>query len=311
MRLVAAGDGTYYVQTGYGNYLFTGNITTRVSALTYTEEELLEIWEFHKLVDPLSPTASEVYTIEAEGKADTEQRWIFVPTGFATTDILLHTVYNEVSSEPALRLYASFDQAATWKEFFTILPANAGISAMQKLSDGNLAIFFEDGSIGGGEGGCYALNCVVIKDGLIQEQAADVLTATIIREGETDGSAPYVNGAINPWTKSFATQDKTGVAGVQVSSSYNAAFNREGNGTQRVLCMKPSAASATDEITITAPAGYIIKSYTLTGYNKETETYTLTAEGVTPVTFDGGKSSPATLTVDNVDATSLRIRLLC
>ena len=66
--------------------------------------------------------------------------------GFATTDVVLHTVYNTgESSEEALRLYASFDQAATWNEFFTILPANTGVSAMQRLSDDNLAIAFEDG----------------------------------------------------------------------------------------------------------------------------------------------------------------------
>lgn len=39
--------------------------------------------------------------------------------GFATTDVVLHTVYNSVSENTALRLYASFDQAATWNEFIS------------------------------------------------------------------------------------------------------------------------------------------------------------------------------------------------
>ena len=221
-------------------------------------------------------------------------------TGFSTTDVLLHTVYNNVSSSEALRLYASFDQAQTWNEFFTILPANAGVSSMQRLSDGNLAIIFEDGSIGGGANGSYALNYVVIKNSQISDQADDVMSSYIIKTGETNSSAPYVNWAIDGWTKSFTTKATTGFADIEVISSYDYAFNREGDG-QRVLCLRASESGATDEITITAPNGYIIKSYTMTGYNKSTETYTLSADGVTSVVLDGGKSSPATFTVNNIN----------
>ena len=78
VRLVSAGEGTYFVQTGYGNYLFgsEANISTAVSATVYTEAELLAKWEFHKLVDPLRPLATEVYTLNDTGE------WIFVPNGF-------------------------------------------------------------------------------------------------------------------------------------------------------------------------------------------------------------------------------------
>ena len=78
VRLVDAGNGTYNVQTGYGNYLFgsDANIPTAVSATAYTVADLLAKWEFHKLVDPLHPTATEVYTLNGTGA------WIFVPNGF-------------------------------------------------------------------------------------------------------------------------------------------------------------------------------------------------------------------------------------
>ena len=73
-----------------------------------------------------------------------------------------------------------------------------------------------------------------------------------------------------------------------------------------MLDIKPSTSGAKDQITITAPNGFIIKSYTLTGYNKESETYTLTvtADGVDPVVLNGGKSNPSTLTVSNVNSPS-------
>jgi sialidase-1 len=229
-------------------------------------------------------------------------------SGFATTDVVLHTVYNTVttgeSDEQALRLYASFDQARTWNEFFTILPANAGVSAMQRLSDGNLAIAFEDGSIGGGANGSYALNYVVIHGDIFQMQVSDLMSSYPIKVGETNGSAPFVSWPTSGWTKSFTTTAASGFAGVVVSSSNNTAFNREGNGTQRVLALKPSAVGATDNITITAPAGFIIKSYSIKGYNKSTETYTLSADGVSDVVWSGGKSSPATFTKSDINAQS-------
>lgn len=220
--------------------------------------------------------------------------------GLASTDIFFHTVFNRTSSEgDALRLYVSFDQTKSWKEFFTILPANAAVSSMQRLSDNNLAVAFEDGSIGGGANGSYALNYVIIKKELIDEQATDVLTSTIIKEGITDSDAPYVTWPSSGWTQYFTTTDKTGFADVVVRSSYSGAFNREGSG-QRYLCFKPSKAGATDEITITAPAGYVIKSYTMTGYNKGSENYTLSADGATSATLNGGSGSTATFSVNDV-----------
>lgn len=211
--------------------------------------------------------------------------------GVTTTDVMLHTVYNKVDSKDALRLYASFDQSATWKEFFTILPANASVSSMQTLNDGNLAIFFEDGSIGGGANGSYALNYVVIRKEIFDEQVSDVLSSIIIEEGETDSNAPYVTWKTDGWTQSFTTQDKTGFAGVVVSSSFDGAFNREsGAGSKRYICLKASEAGATDEITISAPAGYLIKSYTITAKKKSTETYTLSANEVSPVALSDNTS---------------------
>lgn len=227
------------------------------------------------------------------------------PEAAGIRDAILHTVIKGYSDERTkdMRLYTSFEQAGagTWKELFTITPANAGSSSMQKLGDGNLAIFFEDGSVGNDENaGCYALNCVVISKEQIEAQMADLYTAIYIKLGETNGSAPYVTwreGSGN-WYKSVTSTSTTGIAGVNMSAQHYA-FNRESDG-QRVLVIKPSAANATDVISITAPDGYIIKSYDITGYNKGSETYTLTAADGTSVELSGGKSNVKTLSVDNV-----------
>ena len=168
---------------------------------------------------------------------------------------------------------------------------------MQKLSDGDLAICFEDGSIGNDEkDGCYALTYVVIGETMIGEQSAETNTATIIATGVTARTAPNVNGS--GWTKSVVTNKASGFPDITISANH-AAFNREGSG-QRYFIIKPSAPLATDEITITAPPGYVIESYSIIGDKKNaSENYTLTS-GDNTATFNGGSEESRTLTVNNV-----------
>ncbi len=216
-------------------------------------------------------------------------------------DAILQTIMWKNDGDPKrlkdMRLYASFDQATTWKELFYIQPGNAGASSMQKLSDGNLAICFEDGSIGNDEmDGCYTLTYAVIDQGMVAEQSASVNQSTIVKTGDNrDSGAPFVNGS--GWTKSVVTNSASGFAGITISANH-AAFNREGN-AQRYFIIKPSAAGASDVITITAPSGYVIKSYSITGNRKTTENYTLTS-GNESATFNGGDTNARTLTVDNI-----------
>lgn len=224
--------------------------------------------------------------------------------GSGIRDAILHTVIKKYESErfKDLRIFVSFDQSSTWKEMFTIQTANAAASSMQKLADGNLALIFEDGSIGNDEdAGCYALNCVVISKEQIEAQLEDLYTAKVITFGETGSGAPYVvwgEGTTNNWKKSFTTTVTNGVAGVVVSTEHYA-FNRANDKDQRVLCIRPSAANTQDVITITAPDGYIIKSYTITGHpNNSNITYTLANDNGSVVLNDVNQSS--TLSDDNI-----------
>lgn len=229
------------------------------------------------------------------------------PEAAGIRDAIVHTIIWYYNGEPKrmkeLRLYTNFEQGDPdkWKEMFTITPANAATSSMQKTADGHLAIFFEDGSIGNNEkDSCYALNCVVISKEMIEAKQTDLYTAKIISFG-ADGSAPWVTGAGSGntgWTNSFTTTSGSGIEGVIVSTGFQA-YNRQGKSSNRVLDIKASSEYPTH--TITAPAGYIIKGYTITGYNYTNgESFIITAADGSTQTFSGGSTNPQTLDVDNI-----------
>ncbi len=232
-------------------------------------------------------------------------------------DVLLHTLTKSYSTyRKDLRLYMSLDQGETWKEIFQLQPGYAAYSSMQKLANGDLAVIYEDGSIGNQDKqDCYAINYVVISKELLEEKideqydASQCPTVTITDQGVTNGSAPY--GTWSPasgWANTFTSNATSGLAGVVVSADYNA-FNRESDYGQRVFCLKPSAAGATDIITLTAPDGYVIDGYSVGGrYYTGSETYTLTAEDGTSVAVNlGASGTPGYLTTGGLNAKSTTI----
>ncbi len=231
-------------------------------------------------------------------------------------DVIFHTLTKTYSTyRKDLRLYMSFDQGTTWKEAFQLQPGWAAYSSMQKLANGDLAIIFEDGSIGNEDKqDCYAIDYVVLSSDIVNAKIDELIhhpIATVISQGETNGSAPW--GTWSPtsgWANTFTTNASAGVAGVVVSANYNA-FNRQGGYDQRVFLIKPSAAGAQDEITITAPAGYCIDGYTIGGYfGTSSETYRLTSENGSYVDINKNKSQqnpPTYLTTSGLNAKSTTI----
>jgi len=238
-------------------------------------------------------------------------------------DVIFHTLTKTYDTyRKDLRLYMSFDQGATWKEAFQLQPGWAAYSSMQKLANGDLAIIFEDGSIGNEDKlDCYAIDYVVLSSDIVNAKIDELYDeykyeihhpiATVISQGETNGSAPW--GTWSPtsgWANTFTTNASAGVAGVVVSANYNA-FNRQGGYDQRVFLIKPSAAGAQDEITITAPAGYCIDGYTIGGYfGTSSETYRLTSENGSYVDINKNKSQqnpPTYLTTSGLNAKSTTI----
>lgn len=227
-------------------------------------------------------------------------------------DVILHTLTKTFSTyRRDLRLYMSLNQGQTWYEALQIQSGYAAYSSMQKLANGDVAIIYEDGSLGNQDKmDCYAINYIVVSSKAINariDELNELLhhpTATIISMGETNSSAPW--GAWSPssgWANKFTTNANSGFAGVEISATYNA-FNRESDYGQRDFCIKPSAAGATDVFTITAPQGYLIKGYSIGGhYYTGSELYTLaSADGIQTAEVNTNSGTPHMLTVDNIYA---------
>ena len=91
-------------------------------------------------------------------------------------DVLLHTLTKSYSTHRKdLRLYMSFDKGSTWHEAFQLQPGWAAYSSMQVLDNGDLAIIFEDGSIGNEDkNDCYAINYVTISKETLQARIAEL-----------------------------------------------------------------------------------------------------------------------------------------
>lgn len=232
----------------------------------------------------------------------------------ARPDVMLHTLTKTFSTyRRDLRLYMSLNQGQTWYEALQLQPGYAAYSSMQKLANGDVAIIYEDGSLGNQDKmDCYAINYIVLSSEAINARIDELNetlhhpTATIISMGETNSSAPW--GAWTPssgWANKFTTNASSGFAGVEISATYSA-FNRESDYGQRDFCIKPSAAGATDVFTITAPQGYLIKGYSIGGhYWTGSELYTLTsADGTQSAEVNTNSGTPHMLTVDNIYAPS-------
>ena len=229
----------------------------------------------------------------------------------AKRDILLHSYINS-SDRQSLQLAMSVDGGKSWHDVYNIQPNGSCYSTMQKLNDGTLAIFIEDESYSAGNG--YAINFITVTKEQIENWYDELenVGVKIVEKGNLNNNAPF--GSWNPasgWANKFTTSAASGTAGVVVSATYNG-LNRQylnGNGTQRVFVMKPSAASAQNDVfTITAPEGYLITGYTIGGYtNNNDETYTLTAENDENVAINilnTSSNQPNYLSVTDINAKS-------
>ena len=235
-------------------------------------------------------------------------------------DVMLHSVVKSYSNNHRkdLRLYMSFDQGETWKEAFQLQPGWAAYSSMQVLDNGDLAILFEDGSIGNeDENDCFEINYVVISSELMADKIEELVEdeededpkANIKVVNGTNGEGVYGSWANSKTT--WTSNSTSGCVGLQLTKSAGtfdkySSFNNRYN-----LAYKTDAASTNRTLTLTAPKGYVITGYTLQAVNgsKDAYTYTLTAaDGTTTVTTTSGSNSDyKTLTVTGLSASSTTI----
>jgi len=197
------------------------------------------------------------------------------------TDILLHSYINSTARE-SLQLAMSLDGGSSWNDVYNIQPKGAGYSTMQVLSDGTLAILYEDSCYNVSD--CYAINYVTIPKSQITawyEALAESLTCTDVKIAYgTTGEASYGSWSDLTWTSS----DASGLAGVTLTlssgvhdkySSWNSRYN---------MAYKAATAGEDATFTLTAPEGYIIKSYSLEARNHTGGSTTLTADDGTTIT---------------------------
>lgn len=88
-------------------------------------------------------------------------------------DILLHS-YIKSAIRENLTLAMSIDQGVTWHDFMNIQPGGSCYSTMERLSDGSLAVLYEDESYSAGNG--YAINFVTITEEQINAFADQLKT---------------------------------------------------------------------------------------------------------------------------------------
>ncbi len=187
-------------------------------------------------------------------------------------DMMLHTAIKTFQTyRKDLRLYMSFDQGQTWQEAFQLQPGYAAYSSMQKLANGDLAIIFEDGSLGNQDKmDCYAMTYLVISRETLEARAEEVLqtkqeSANLIKivyenTKETDLGSWDVNNTSgrNVWTSSTPANP---IAGFTLKKSAGTFDRYTGWNGFYNLAYKVGAVNRDERLTLTAPKGYLIKNY--------------------------------------------------
>lgn len=236
-------------------------------------------------------------------------------------DVIFHTLTKAYSTyRKDLRLYMSFDQGATWQEAFQLQAGYAAYSSMQKLANGDLAIIFEDGSIGNNDKqDCYAINYIVISKKALMQRIYEYLSESY---KPTDVKVVYGTTAHTTYgdlkdltwtskvTAGVATGDNT-IAGLTMVAS-DGAFNQFSNwNSHHNIAYHPQTANTDATLTLTAPAGYVIKDYSMlvARASSAAHTYTVTNDaGVSvDVPFGSNASSYATVSQSDINAASTAI----
>ena len=232
-------------------------------------------------------------------------------------DVMLHSVVKSYSSHRKdLRLYMSFDEGNTWKEAFQLQPGWAAYSSMQVLDNGDLAILFEDGSIGNEDANdCFDINYVTISSELLATKIEELDPMTdavkIIYGNNAETYYGSWNEGHTTWTSNGTTNP---IAGVTLTKKTTGGSFGNYNSVTGYTDLYYYFGTGTGGLTLTAPAGYIITGYSAKlrqGQNKATA-ITVTAEDGTSVTpvFAGAIESFTDFTVSGLHAASTDIEVV-
>lgn len=237
------------------------------------------------------------------------------------TDVIIHSI--TTGNHVNLKLYYSTDQGANWIEFLNVQTKGTRYVTMDKNpTNGSLYLLFEDQSLNSAGGytdyNHYPLNFIEItRDQLLalipeleEYNVPDYLKTNVVKNTVyktstgCDSYGAFSGTGSGHWARTWTSNATSGIAGLTVSTESGYGFDRAGVLNTRVMTIKPSADGATDTYTITAPAGYLISSYTIGGAVYTSGTYCITAADGTTTGDITSTTTPTDITVNNVNASS-------
>ncbi len=242
-------------------------------------------------------------------------------TAEGKTDVIVHSM--TTGSHANLKLYYSTDQGANWTEFLNVQTKGTRYVTMDKNpANGSLYLLFEDQSLNSAGGytdyNHYPLNFIEItRDQLVslipaleEYNVPEYLKTNVVKNSVyqtstgCDSYGTLSGTGSGHWARTWTSNASSGVAGLTVSTESGYGFDKATILGTRVMTIRPSANGATDTYTITAPAGYVISSYTIGGAAYTSGTYRITAADGTTTGDISSTTEPTNITVNDVNASS-------
>lgn len=240
------------------------------------------------------------------------------------TDVIIHSM--TTGQHANLKLYYSTDQGRNWTEFLNVQTKGTRYVTMERSGSeenpGSLYLFFEDQSLNSAGGytdyNHYPLNFLEItRDQLVslipaldEYNVPEYLKTSVVKNSVYQtGTGCDTYGAFSGtgsghWARTWTSNASSGVAGLTVSTESGYGFDKATILETRVMTIRPSANGATDTYTITAPAGYVISSYSIGGAVYTGGTYRITAADGTTTGDITSTTTPTHITVNDVNAAS-------
>ena len=232
------------------------------------------------------------------------------------TDVIFHSM--TTGQHANLKLYYSTDKGQNWTEFLNVQTKATRYVTMEKSPAGSLYLLFEDQSLNDAGGytdyNHYPINFLEItRDQLLQ------LIPTLDDEYDETKSVKVVYGkaaetTYGSWNGlTWTSNAASGMAGLTMTLS-DGAHDKFSNWNEHYnLAYHPAANNTASTLTLTAPEGYIIKSYSLQAAKSSSaaHTYTLTADNGTSITpaIANSASGYTELSVSDVNAASTAISI--
>lgn len=220
------------------------------------------------------------------------------------TDVIIHSI--TTGNHANFKLFYSTDKGANWTEFLNVQTKGTRYVTMERSGSeenpGSLYLFFEDQSLNSAGGytdyNHYPLNFLEITREQLESLIPTLndyaninpVEGVIIAHGNTAPNS-YGNFAASGWNSSWTSKKAEGlntIAGLTLTTPANQLNQASDVYSSYVLALRGSAANASDEISLTAPVGYVIESYTLKARSyTSSENYTFTS-GTTTITTTTG-----------------------